>query len=154
MRDNGIGFESACRLLEAIKGTGRVFFTIGSMEYLIANVRIGTLTGTFVQKLGIRPIIDNKGGGLNMVGMARGRKKSIVAMLDAVKKHLRTINVNDYLFVPGYCTNRPEFDEYVQTLVAYLKVQLVDPPVRIGTTIATHGGPDIIGIAMIKKYDA
>ena len=40
LRDAGISYEDTIKELERIKGSGKIFFTVGSLEYLIKNGRI------------------------------------------------------------------------------------------------------------------
>lgn len=60
LRDAGYGFEDAVKRLEEIKSTGRIFFTVGDMEYLQHGGRIGKVASVAGSVLGIRPIITLK----------------------------------------------------------------------------------------------
>ena len=57
MRDNNLSYEETVANLERIKSTGRIFFTVGSLEYLVKNGRIGKVATIAGDKLGLKPII-------------------------------------------------------------------------------------------------
>lgn len=60
LRDRGTSCQDTIKRLEEIKGTGRIFFTIGGMEYLQHGGRIGKVAGVAGSVLGIRPVITLK----------------------------------------------------------------------------------------------
>ena len=76
MRDAGVGYEEAVERLYEIRPTGRIFFTIGSIDYLAHGGRIGKLAGKVSSVLSIRPVITLKEGEIFLGGVARGRAKS------------------------------------------------------------------------------
>ena len=45
LRDAGFDFEESVRRIKAILPTGRIFFTVGNLDYLRAGGRIGKLAG-------------------------------------------------------------------------------------------------------------
>jgi fatty acid-binding protein DegV len=62
--------------LEAVKESGRIFFTIGSMDYLRHGGRIGKLTGIVGSLLDIRPLITLREGEIFPSGVGpRGAKR-------------------------------------------------------------------------------
>ena len=62
LRDSGAGFHETAARIEEIKETGRIFFTIGSMEYLKHGGRIGKVASVAGSVLNIRPVITLKQG--------------------------------------------------------------------------------------------
>lgn len=60
MRDAGLSLEDNVANLERIKSTGRIFFTVGDLEYLKHGGRIGKLSGIAGSVLGIKPLITLK----------------------------------------------------------------------------------------------
>lgn len=55
--DRGIEYQEAVKILEEIKSTGRIFFTVGGMDHLLHGGRIGKVSAVAGSVLGIRPII-------------------------------------------------------------------------------------------------
>ena len=59
LRDSGMGYRECVARLEEIKSTGRIFFTVGDMEYLKHGGRIGKVSALAGSVLGIRPVITH-----------------------------------------------------------------------------------------------
>ncbi|MDE5588613.1 MAG: DegV family protein, partial [Acetatifactor sp.] len=57
LRDAGVSCQDAAARLEEIKNTGRIFFTVGNMEYLKHGGRIGKVSALAGSVLDIRPVI-------------------------------------------------------------------------------------------------
>ena len=55
MRDMGLDYEEIIERILPIRETGRIFFTIGSIDYLRHGGRIGKLAGIAAGALGIKP---------------------------------------------------------------------------------------------------
>ena len=54
MKAAGLSLEESVQALERIKSTGRIIFTVGSLDYLIHGGRIGKVLGGAVNMLGIK----------------------------------------------------------------------------------------------------
>ena len=72
-----VPYEKVIEELETIKSTGRIFFTVGSIDYLQHGGRIGKLAGMAGSVLGIKPLITMKEGEIFSSGVARGRKNHL-----------------------------------------------------------------------------
>lgn len=158
MRQDGIPFQEAVERLEQLKATGRIFFTIGSMEYLKAGGRIGKLTGFAADKLGIKPLILLKEGEIFPIGITRSREKGKKKLLEEIKDHFKTIHAHpeDYSLAVGYGYDPEEAvtfrDSFLASLASYSTVKEV-PIYQIGATIGVHTGPHPIGVGLIRRYD-
>lgn len=156
MRDAGFTFEENVRRLEEIKSTGRIFFTIGGMEYLVHGGRVGKLMGAAGATLGIRPLITLKEGEIFPSGISRSRKKSMQKVIELVRKHFHETgeDPNSYSFVTGYGYDYEEAvgfrDELLKSLSEYSNVRQMDI-YQIGATIGVHTGPYPIGTGLVKK---
>ena len=95
LRDSGMGYRECVARLEEIKSTGRIFFTVGDMEYLKHGGRIGKVSAVAGSVLGIRPVITLKEGEIFPSGIGRGRKrtteKAISLLLDYLEENGRAI---------------------------------------------------------------
>jgi len=154
VRDRGVEFEEAVKMFEEIKQTGRIYFTVGSMEYLVKNGRAGKLMVLAGDKIGIRPIIIMKNGDITLGGVARSRKKSLDKVLDCIEKYFNEDGVNkeDYNFIVacGYgIEEAKEFEKRVEDRLGITCDKSI--PCRIGTAIGCHTGPYALGIGIIKK---
>jgi DegV family protein with EDD domain len=157
MRDAGLSYEEAISHLERIKDSGRIYFTVGSMEYLVQNGRVGKLAVLAGDKLGIKPLIIMKEGDICLGGVTRSRKKAKQNLLSLVSKYFEQnqLKKEDYAFVIGAGYGYEEAAQYKQEFESYLGVTC-DPAVeaRIGACIGCHTGPYALGIAFVKHYDA
>jgi len=74
LQEAGWDYEATVKRLEAIKSTGRIFFTVGNMEYLKHGGRIGKLTGLAGSILGIKQLITLKEGEIFPSGITLPRR--------------------------------------------------------------------------------
>ena len=114
LRDAGTSYEDTIERLEEIKGTGRIFFTIGDMEYLKHGGRIGKVASLAGGILGIRPVITLKNGEIYPSGIGRGRKRTTEKSLDLLLGYLKDskLDVDCYSIAVGYGYDIEEGTEY------------------------------------------
>ncbi len=156
MRDNGLTFDEAISAINRIKVTGRIYFTVGSLEYLIKNGRIGKLATIAGDKLGIKPLIVMLDGDITLGGITRTRAKAKKSLVKLISKYFSDENLNydDYNFLVGTGFELEEADDFEKLLEDSLPIKCAhDIESRIGTTIGCHTGPYPLGVALIKKYD-
>lgn len=159
MRQNGLSYEETIARLEQIKSSGRIIFTIGSLDYLVAGGRIGKLLGLAGSTLGLKPLIILKEGEIFSGGITRSREKAKKKLLALTKEHFEKTgeNPNDYLFVVGYGYDYQEAvsfrDELLASVQTYRTIEQIDI-FQIGATIGVHTGPYPIGLGLLKRYDA
>lgn len=153
----GVSYEECVRRILDARESGRIFFTVGSIDYLQHGGRIGKLAGTAASVLGIKPLITLKEGEIFSSGIARGRKRSkdkVIELLRAYMKE-RQVSAKDYRLCIGFGYERQEAEEFQKTAAAALAdlgVTVSDLPVfQIGATIAVHTGPYPLGFGIIKR---
>lgn len=154
MRDNHIPYEDTINELNRIKASGKIFFTVGSLEYLIKNGRIGKLAVIAGDKLGIRPTIIMKDGDISLGGISRSRKKSLESVLSNIDNFFRKPenNKDDFNFVVASGYNYEEALEFTITFEERLGVKCDETvKTRVGTAIGCHTGPYALGIGIIRK---
>ncbi|MBO5470583.1 MAG: DegV family protein [Lachnospiraceae bacterium] len=158
MQENGLSYDEVIKEIDRIKGTGRIIFTVGNMDYLIHGGRVGKVMKVAVNALKIRPMIILKEGEIFPFGIARSRKKSIQKILEKTKAHFAEMkeSPDDYQIVIGYGYDYEEAVEFKKELLAslqtYSNVNDVDI-FQIGAMIGVHTGPYPLGIGLIRKYD-
>lgn len=108
MQESGAGYEETIARMEEIKSTGRIFFTVGSMEYLKAGGRIGKVAGVAGALLGIKPVITLKQGEIFPSGIGRVRRKTMQKTVDLLLDYLRERgdDIGNYSIVIGYGYDR------------------------------------------------
>lgn len=153
MRDDGLDLDKAKEILEDLKMTGRIHFTVGDVEYLKHGGRIGGLAGFAAGALGLRPIIDFHEGEVHAAGISRSRKKSMKQMCSYTKKYFEQIGEtpDDYEFIIGYGYDKVEGEEYRNFFLDNANVKDAFL-IQIGATTGVHTGPYPLGQGFIKDY--
>lgn len=159
MYEAGFPYEKVVENLEAIKSTGRIFFTVGNIDYLKHGGRIGKLAGIAGSMLGIRPLITLKEGEIFPSGLARSRKKSLEKVYDLLWQYIQEVNATPgtYSICVGYGYDIEEGEEFRKGAVAFLNAKgyaVKDAEIskyQIGATISVHTGPYPLGFGVVKK---
>ena len=84
LRDLGWEYDRMVERLLAIRESGRIFFTIGNIDYLKHGGRIGKVMGIAGSALKIKPLITLKEGEIFASGIARSREKSMQKVIETV----------------------------------------------------------------------
>lgn len=154
LRDADYEYEEAVRILEDIKHTGRIFFTVGTLEYLVKNGRIGKVAVIAGDKLGIKPLIVMEDGEISLGGITRSRKKSKAGVIKLTNEFFEknNLNKNDYSFYVGTGFEYEEAKEFKSELEEAVGIKCnEDIQAVIGATVGCHTGPYPIGVGLIKK---
>ena len=152
-------FKEMNAKMPALLNTGRIFFTVHTLEYLRKGGRIGKLLTTAASKLSIRPLLLLEEGKLSIGGISRTRKASIESVLSHTEKFLADKNVNDFSFTVGHGYDREEGLQFRSMVRQRLGITLLedDPAndflIEIGAVTACHTGPQALGIGLIQKFE-
>lgn len=157
LRDHGFSYPDAIARLEEIKSTGRIFFTVGNMEYLKHGGRIGKVASLAGSVLNIRPVITLKQGEIFPSGMDRGRKRTTQKALNLLLQYLEesSLGIECYSLAVGYGYDRDEglsFRDYALSILQEKGYGIKELPIyQIGATIGVHTGPYPLGFGIIEK---
>lgn len=157
LRDSGAGYQETIDRLEQIKSTGRIFFTVGTMEYLKHGGRIGKVAALAGGILDIRPVITLKEGEIFPSGIDRGRKRTLQKVMELLLEYLKEKNLpmECYSLAVGYGYDAEEGSAFRDHALAVLKEKgygIDEIPVyQIGATIGVHTGPYPLGFGIIEK---
>lgn len=157
LRDSGAGYLDTVARLNEIKSTGRIFFTVGNMEYLKHGGRIGKVAAIAGSVLDIRPVITLKQGEIFPSGMDRGRKRTSQKALNLLLEYLleSPLGIECYSLAVGYGYDREEGAAFRDHALATLQENGYDikelPLYQIGATIGVHTGPYPLGFGIIEK---
>lgn len=157
MRNAQFSIDECLEKMNEIVKTGKIYFTIGSFNYLDKGGRLGKAATTAGDKLGIKPIIIMSNGGITVGGIKRSRKKAIAKVLELTKEYFEEnkINKEDYNFYIGYCFDKEEAEKFQQEAQDFLGIKCCeDFDGTIGVVSGVHTGPYALGIAFVKRYDA
>ena len=159
LKEQGVEYEEAVKRLLAVCETGRIFFTVGNVDYLKHGGRIGKLSGLAASLLGIRPLITLKEGEIFPSGIARSRRRSIEAVLSLLDNHVKNLlaageKMSDYIVDVGYGYDIGEAEDFLNKVKerfrGVLDVDSIEK-YQIGATIAVHTGPYPLGVGFLKK---
>ncbi len=157
LRDSGMGCEEAAARLEEIKGSGRIFFTVGDMEYLKHGGRIGKVASVAVSVLGIRPVITLREGEIFPSGIGRGRRRTTDKALELLIEYLKESGkgVDRFSITIGFGYDYEEAVDFRAHALETLQARgfsIEDIPIyQIGATISVHTGPYPLGFGVIEK---
>ncbi len=157
LRDAGFPYQDAIARLEEIKSTGRIFFTVGNMEYLKHGGRIGKVAALAGGILDIRPVITLKEGEIFPSGIDRGRKRTLQKVMYLLLEYLKesSLGIECYSIAVGYGYDIEEgiaFRDHALLELQKNGYPIHEIPVyQIGATIGVHTGPYPLGFGIIEK---
>lgn len=152
MRDAGLSLDQLVEEIDKIKVTGKINFTVDSLEHLQKGGRIGKASALAGAILNIKPIINMKNGELIPYSKVRGRKKAIRTVIDMTVEEIGS-EKDQY----DICLINADREEDVQHIKMELEqnfdFKIMDTIFDVGVTIGTHAGPTAVGICYIKKFE-
>lgn len=160
MKIAGYSYEEVVETVTGkMRESGRIFFTVGDLDYLQHGGRIGKLAGMAGTMLKLKPMITLKDGEIESSGVARSRKKSMIKVIEILKKHFENSGEDpkDYYYYVGFGYDEDEgkeFQKLVDAQLAEMGVTETSSLMQIGATICVHTGPYALGIGLMKKYPA
>lgn len=154
MLEDGLSFEQVMSKLEPLMASARIFFTVGSLDYLKMGGRIGKVATAATGKLGVKPVIIMKDGDIGLGGIGRNRNKLKNSVLQVAKKYLDENNKDNFIVSVGYGYDKEEGFQFMNEVESALDVKLnTETNVAIGIVSAVHTGPHPIGLGVIRKYE-
>ena len=150
LRDQGYPLDAICKEIEATRPLVHSTFIIDTLDYLYKGGRCNALELVMGSLLRIRPVIEVRQDGTMGVKekIASTRKKALQSLLKDFESLLPNIDLHRIFITHTGCDSDAE----------YLKIELkklakIDE-IHItyaGATIASHCGPNTIGILYILK---
>lgn len=154
MLEDGLSFEQAMSKLDALMASARIFFTVGSLDYLKMGGRIGKVATAATGKLGVKPVIIMKDGDIGLGGIGRNRNKLKASVLQVAKKYLDENGKDNFIVSVGYGYDKEEGSQFMKEVESTLDVKLdFETNVAIGIVSAVHTVPYPIGLGVIRKYE-
>jgi DegV family protein with EDD domain len=155
MRDMNLSLEEALVKTEKIIPTGRIMFTVGTLEYLQKGGRIGKVSAIAGNILNLKPLIIVRDGELYPYGTIRGRKKSLKKIIEMTIEHFEKTGekINEYSFCITRGHHEEEAHKVCEKLIKKLHIEDDISFLQAGSTIGTYTGPDPVGITFIKKHE-
>jgi DegV family protein with EDD domain len=141
--DQGANLQEVLVELERIRADNIVRFTLSTLEFLKKNGRIGGAQALLGSLLGIKPILTVKEGKVEAAGRARGEKKALSEMVEALKTWASGRQKIRIYYL--YNTDEHDADAFklaIQATGLPLEERITT---RVGGVISTHTGPGVVG---------
>ena len=153
MRDANVPLDEALEKINKVIDSARIFFTVGSLDYLQIGGRIGKVAAA-ASKIDVKPVIIMKDGDISLGGIGRNRNKLKKKVLAVANKYLSENNKEDFVVSVGYGYDASEGVSFMDDVEEVLGVKLQSSTnVAIGIITGTHTGPHAIGLGVVKKYE-
>lgn len=150
MVKKGHSFDEITTAIDQSMSKSKVFFTVGTLDYLIRGGRIGLVAGSIANMLNIKPVIScNQDGIYHTIAKVRGYKRVLRRMIDEAAQF-----ASDSSSCVVYLLNA-NTKEDVDSLMAYAKEKFTKASqialTPITPALGIHTGPEAFGIAVIKS---
>ncbi|MBQ4049254.1 MAG: DegV family protein [Clostridia bacterium] len=146
--EKGLSAKEVVAELEKIRDKVCITATLDTLEYLKKGGRISGASAIMGSILNIKPVAKLDDGVVKMMGKARGYKKAIALMNNAIKESGVDFDKPCGIIWTGL---EPEIaTAYLQNSKDLWGEHRV-PTYIVGSTIGTHIGPGVVGVAYFKK---
>lgn len=152
MKENGATLDEVSAWLEANKLHLVHNFTVDDLFHLYRGGRVSKAAAVVGTVINLKPIlhVDDEGH-LIPLSKVRGRKKSLIALVDAMEKQLGSWkDKNDMIFIShGDCEEDAQFvADHIKSRLGYDSF-LIN---YVGTTIGAHTGPGVVALFYMGDY--
>jgi len=151
LKEAGKTLEEIAEWIETNKLNFCVQFTVNDLFHLQRGGRVSRMTAIVGSIINIKPLlIVNKEGALVSSGTARGRKKSLITIVDSMEKQMGKYKEEDNVI----CVVHGDALEDAEYIVTLIKERLHTDNVIVNTvspSIGAHSGPGAIGICFMGE---
>ncbi|MGI6006439.1 MAG: DegV family protein [Ruminococcus sp.] len=152
MKEEGKTMEEIAGWLEAKKKNLCHVFTVDDLFHLHRGGRVSRMTAVLGTMINIKPVlhVDDEGH-LIAVGKVRGRKRSLMKLVDMMEERIRGCDEkNDRVFIShGDCLEDARFVADLVRERFGIEDILVNP---VGATIGAHSGPGTMALFFMGNY--
>ncbi len=139
----GKSAQEVVQLVEHIKQSLNVIFTVETLEYLHKGGRIGGATAFLGAALSIKPILYVKDGRIEPLERQRTRKRSVARVLDLVEERAGSSEIHAAILHCDVPEQAQELGEQLKARCQCAELLTMDA----GPVIGTHAGPGTLGVA-------
>lgn len=149
-KDEGATIEEAYSYAEDLKWKITHWFAVESLEHLRRGGRVSRASAFLGTMLNIKPVLAfNNEGKIIPVEKIRGRKKSLIAMIDKMEEDID--NPDGQIVYIGH-GDAPEDAEYVSGLIKERFPTIKETFINYtGPVIGAHSGPGTVNIHYVGK---
>lgn len=143
---DGMDIDAAEKMARDMVARTETFFSVNTLDYLQKGGRIGAVGALIGNIFGIRPIVHlDKDGRLEVADKCRTRKKVLKRMIELASEKAPL----EAIFIA-----HAEADEDAENIKQQMQTLFPGVPIMltgIGTVLAAHLGPGVIGIFVRQK---
>lgn len=145
----GKKFSEIIESLQAKLSETKIFFTVGSLEYLKQGGRISSFASLVSDIFNIKPIITcNETGAYTLVAKERGKKKSYDRLIQMVQDVIATSKKKQYQLAIVHGESVEDYESFKQAVMQTLADAVDIVSVSVSPALGVHTGPDAMGIAV------
>lgn len=149
-RKEGLSIEEAAARIQADIPKQAHLFTVNDLFHLHRGGRVSAATAVFGSMLNIKPVlhVDDEGR-LLPVGKVRGRRASLLALVDGMEKQIDREHCTRFAISHGDCIDDAQFvaDEVSK------RFGIKDYSISyVGPTIGAHSGPGTVALFFTAKH--
>ena len=149
MRGQGASLEDTLKHLQAISAHLNHWFTVDDLVYLKRGGRISGVKAAVGQLLNIKPILHvNTEGKLIPIGKAKGRKKSIHALMNHFRDMYDPSLGKDFAISHGDCLKDAEMLAQMIQDEFDMNEPIIEP---VGMVVGSHSGPGTLALFFFGK---
>ena len=145
MARNGDSPRKIVEYLEKRKVSQKLFFTLGTMEYLIKGGRVGAARGFIGKMLGLKPLLALENGVIVPYDKARSEEKLLERIISVISEDVSP----DGRWAVGHAAVPSRMKSIVALLEERFGVNDIHTG-EIGPTVGTHTGPGTWGIYYMR----
>lgn len=146
----GKPFDEIIHIVESHLNEHKVFFTVGSLEYLRRGGRIGLVAGAVADLLSIKPVITcNETGVYHAVSKTRGYARAIDKMVELAQDFIKEAKRYDLTILVAKVDARTK--EIVAAIKETFKKAMNIEIKSVSPVLAIHTGPQALGLALRRK---
>ena len=147
--EQGKDFNYIKNILPELRKKVKLFFVVGTLEYLRQGGRIGRISGTIGDLLNLKPIVavDDEGRYFTH-SKVRGRKQSLNKMVNIVKEIVNDKN-HDIIVLNG-CSDE-DCKYMIDQFEKIDNVSSVNYGGDISPVSGVHSGPGLVGVVLVEK---
>ncbi len=144
LKEEGKNFEETARWVEENKLHICHDFTVNDLFHLYRGGRVSKTTAVLGSVINIKPVLHvDMEGRLTSIGKARGRKKSLLSLIDRMGEKSVGYENPVAMIVHGDCIEDAEYLAQLMKERYGVKEVIIN---GIGAVIGSHVGPGVIGI--------
>lgn len=151
LKEQGKGIDEVAEWVEANKLNICHYVAIDDLHHLQRGGRVSKTTAVLGSMIGIKPIIHvDAAGKLVVIGKERGRKKSLMSLINRMEKQMQGFENNIAMIVHGDAQEDAEFlKKQIQERFHIDNVMING----IGAVIGSHTGPGVVAIFFMGKKE-